>query len=33
LEHNMFVDLFDTKDKEIGVSAFMERGKPEWTGE
>ncbi len=33
LEHNMFVDLFDTKDKEIGVGAFMERGKPEWTGE
>jgi len=33
LEHNMFVDLFDTKDKEIGVNAFMERGKPEWTGE
>ena len=33
LEHNMFVDLFETKDKEIGVSAFMERGKPEWTGE
>ena len=33
LEHNMFVDLFDTTDKEIGVNAFMERGKPEWTGE
>lgn len=33
LEHNMFVDLFDTKDKEIGVGAFMERGNPEWTGE
>jgi enoyl-CoA hydratase len=33
LEHNMFVDLFDTKDKEIGVNAFMERSKPEWTGE
>ncbi|MED5375452.1 MAG: enoyl-CoA hydratase/isomerase family protein [Candidatus Thermoplasmatota archaeon] len=33
LEHNMFVDLFDTKDKEIGVNAFMERGKPDWTGE
>ena len=33
LEHNMFVDLFDTKDKEIGVNAFMERGKPNWTGE
>ena len=33
LEHNMFVDLFDTKDKEIGVNAFMDRSKPEWTGE
>ena len=33
LEHNMFVDLFDTKDKEIGVNAFMERDKAEWTGE
>ena len=33
LEHNMFVDLFDTKDKEIGVNAFMERRKAEWKGE
>ena len=33
LEHNMFVDLFDTKDKDIGVNAFLERGTPEWTGE
>ena len=33
LEHNMFVDLFDTKDKEIGVNAFMERTKAEWKGE
>ncbi|CAI8201780.1 MAG: Short-chain-enoyl-CoA hydratase [Methanobacteriota archaeon] len=33
LEHNMFVDLFDTKDKDIGVNAFLERHTPEWTGE
>jgi enoyl-CoA hydratase len=33
LEHNMFVDLFDTKDKDIGVNAFLERSTPEWTGE
>ena len=33
LEHNMFVDLFDTKDKDIGVNAFLERNTPEWTGE
>ena len=33
LEHNMFVDLFDTKDKDIGANAFLERSTPEWTGE
>ena len=31
-ERSEFVALFDTKDKEIGVSAFLERKDAEWVG-
>jgi len=31
-ERSEFVALFDTEDKEIGVSAFLERKDAEWVG-
>ena len=31
-ERSEFVALFDTEDKEIGVSAFLERKGAEWVG-
>ena len=31
-ERSEFVALFDTEDKEIGVSAFLERKSPDWVG-
>jgi len=31
-EAKIFAALFDTKDKEIGVQAFLNRDDPEWTG-
>jgi enoyl-CoA hydratase len=32
LEREAFAELFDTDDMRIGVDAFLNRGKPEWTG-
>ena len=32
VERSEFVALFDTEDKEIGVSAFLERADAEWVG-
>ncbi len=32
LEREAFAELFDTEDMRIGVEAFLNRGKPEWTG-
>jgi len=32
MERSEFVALFDTEDKEIGVSAFLERKNAEWVG-
>ena len=31
-ELRVFSDLFDTEDKEIGVTAFLEKKEPEWKG-
>lgn len=31
-ELRVFSDLFDTEDKEIGVTAFLEKKDPEWKG-
>lgn len=31
-EAEMFAQLFDTADKDVGVSAFLNRQEPEWTG-
>jgi len=31
-ERSEFVALFDTEDKEIGVSAFLERKSADWVG-
>ena len=31
-ERDMFCALFDTQDMEIGVDAFLNREKAEWTG-
>jgi enoyl-CoA hydratase/carnithine racemase len=30
LERELFVDLFDTRDQQEGVAAFLEKRKPEW---
>ena len=32
MERSEFVALFDTEDKEIGVSAFLDRSDPKWVG-
>ncbi|MEC8998028.1 MAG: enoyl-CoA hydratase/isomerase family protein [Candidatus Thermoplasmatota archaeon] len=32
MERSEFVALFDTEDKEVGVSAFLERSEAEWVG-
>jgi len=32
VERSEFVALFDTEDKEIGVSAFLKRKDAEWVG-
>jgi enoyl-CoA hydratase/carnithine racemase len=32
MERSEFVALFDTQDKEIGVSSFLEKSVPEWVG-
>ncbi len=32
MERSEFVALFDTEDKEIGVTAFLERSDAEWVG-
>tara|TARA_Y100001960_G_C14535321_1_gene758156 strand:- start:35 stop:871 length:837 start_codon:yes stop_codon:yes gene_type:complete len=32
MERSEFVALFDTEDKEIGVSAFLKRSEAEWVG-
>ena len=32
MERSEFVALFDTEDKEIGVTAFLERSEAEWVG-
>ena len=32
MERSEFVALFDTEDKEIGVTAFLDRSDAEWVG-
>ncbi len=32
IESKLFANLFDTEDKEIGVTAFLEKKKPDWKG-
>jgi enoyl-CoA hydratase/carnithine racemase len=33
MERDLFYDLFDTRDQEEGMTAFLEKRSPEWAGE